>query len=114
MRISDWSSDVCSSDLIRHAGAFGDTVRNVIHGVITSHFLLLQEVGRVAFTLRENGHEHVGARTLPASRRLDVDDSALDDAERKSVVSGKSVAVRVDLGVVRSITKKHKIQKIKK
>src|SRR3546814_20446912 len=72
MRISDWSSDVCSSDLkrvfLKRAGEAGERAYE-----LTADFPVLP------------------GDTL----RLD----------RKSVVSGKSVSVRVDLGGRRSITK---------
>src|SRR3546814_15016992 len=71
MRISDWSSDVCSSDLRRH---------------------------RVA------GHGHrIGARWSRNRVR-----PLRPRADRKSVVKGKSVSVRVDLGGRRLIKKKTK------
>src|SRR3546814_14578348 len=67
MRISDWSSDVCSSDL---------------HLDVDRQFH--------AGHHQSAAHRHLG--TLPA--------------DRKSVVLGKSVSVRVDLGGRRIIKKK--------
>src|SRR3546814_20269056 len=80
MRISDWSSDVCSSDLRkigRHRVERGALVGNVIRA--------LGQPGERAGRDRER-------------RPADID--------RKSVVSGKSVSVRVDLGGRRIIQKK--------
>src|SRR3546814_8622758 len=71
MRISDWSSDVCSSDLIRTA-----------HRAIPPR--------RAQHLLRQGRARH--------RRRAHQD--------RKSVVKGKSVSVRVDLGGRRIIKKK--------
>src|SRR3546814_14712365 len=72
MRISDWSSDVCSSDL----------------AILHRHVQIL-------------AHQHHLARAVPhvveCLERLCPD--------RKSVVSGKSVSVRVALGGRRIINK---------
>src|SRR3546814_15851432 len=77
MRISDWSSDVCSSDLSK------------------------QGEGLLALELNENGKQKViDTTTKNPNMRLD----------RKSVVSGKSVSVRVDLGGRRIIKKKKRAQ----
>ena len=62
----------------RRAGALGDAVRDVVDGVIAGHVLFLQEPRGMGFTLRENGHQHVGAGHLLAPRRLHMDDGALD------------------------------------
>src|SRR3546814_8566353 len=69
MRISDWSSDVCSSDLLEHP------------------------VPDPALCPAAEAPVHI----LPV-------------ADRKSVVSGKSVSVRVDLGGRRIIKKKNNQQ----
>src|SRR3546814_19114455 len=72
MRISDWSSDVCSSDLgLRH------------------------EVPAPRDRLRQAQGDGRGRENRAAG------------ADRKSVVLGKSVSVRVDLGGRRIITKKN-------
>src|SRR3546814_17972647 len=105
MRISDWSSDVCSSDLLddrgpgvtdrftpgRRAGAFG------IH----------------AGTPRRTVAPHPeGARRRRGARRAQDPDGRwwsrhAAGVERKSVMEGKRVSVRVDLGGARIVTKKH-------
>src|SRR3546814_4748745 len=104
MRISDWSSDVCSSDLegdtitaqlpagIR--GGFGPNLRRFClmmhaHGQVTTQRMttLLNDVG-VEISKRQV------VRFL--TERLE---------DRKSVVLGKSVSVRVDLGGRRIIKK---------
>src|SRR3546814_10935594 len=93
MRISDWSSDVCSSDLQEEDAELREIV-------------LADELA--AGVLLADGAE--GGR-----RGEQADDAVLlDDApegagvgrDRKSVVEGKSVSVRVDLGGGRIIKKK--------
>src|SRR3546814_16008151 len=84
MRISDWSSDVCSSDLLQPR--------------------------------RSASRQHAPARLRQLERRLRVlvgEDffgrgpaRRICGEDRKSVVSGKSVSVRVDLGGRRIIKKK--------
>src|SRR3546814_3144306 len=77
MRISDWSSDVCSSDLFSSSLNSNETVpscrRRPLLNVTWRRLLKL---------------------------------SAICSRDRKSVVSGKSVSVRVDLGGRRIIKKK--------
>src|SRR3546814_11290633 len=99
MRISDWSSDVCSSDLTSSAWPRASCA----------------STGR-----RDEGRAACGAHRpragAPSPRRpvrrhpgralAEVD--AAVRADRKSVVSGKSVSVRVDLGGRRIIKQKTK------
>src|SRR3546814_19466981 len=108
MRISDWSSDVCSSDLgllfdrtqAHQHGARGDAVVDVVH-----------DLGHPAAGLR--GQRRLAHRLHHAvpgaalSGRGIGDDHRLEalDRDRKSVVWGKSVSVRVDLGGRSSIKK---------
>src|SRR3546814_18823557 len=96
MRISDWSSDVCSSDLglpARGPGAVpGGQRRPGPAAAVADH----QEVCRAA-AQAAGGEELIPHR--PAARR------ALCD--RKSVVQGKSVSGSVDLGGGQHIKKKH-------
>src|SRR3546814_8059947 len=107
MRISDWSSDVCSSDLLAklriarqlaHRGAVrGQAVEAVIDAADRhrDHF---------AFELAQaRGRQHqVVVHVREAAQLLGVEGVA----DRKSVVTGKSVSVRVDLGGRRIIKKK--------
>ena len=53
---------------------------DVLDGVEARHLLLLQEIGRVALALGEDGDEHVGAGHLLATGRLHVHHGAMDDA----------------------------------
>src|SRR3546814_18677881 len=99
MRISDWSSDVCSSDL-RRVGVEGQ-----------------REFDRRVMELGDRGKRHAQRRRHAAERQADgeavvldlqVPEAVLDDErqDRQSVVSGTSVSVRVDLGGRRIIKKK--------
>src|SRR3546814_8106278 len=88
MRISDWSSDVCSSDLITNPA-------HLIGGP--------QALGEVGDFLLENGKVRVIVQSGLYSRDFGV------FADRQSVVSGKSVSVRVDLGGRRILKKKKHI-----
>src|SRR3546814_18847136 len=90
MRISDWSSDVCSSDLVTSAASLARlTLAAVTPGTFSS-----------AFSTRPTQE----AQVMPSICRRKRWSGTLD---RKSVVSGKSVSVRVDLGGRRIIKKKH-------
>src|SRR3546814_18106319 len=73
MRISDWSSDVCSSDL------------GILRRSIIDH---------------QHRQRHFAIGQRPAMNSW---------PDRKSVVSGKSVSVRVDLGGRRIIKKKRRL-----
>src|SRR3546814_11932219 len=101
MRISDWSSDVCSSDLSSAAGlrcgfAAGDAP--LIDGL--------------DLALRVGG-AGVSLPILAAGTRLWRDEAHVTaNRDRKSVVSGKSVSVRVDLGGRRNIKKQKQQQYI--
>src|SRR3546814_12338688 len=90
MRISDWSSDVCSSDLLA-----ADRVDRGQH---------LAEIPGD----RDLVHWKRGAAVLdpePGGAAREVAGHRIED--RKSVVSGKSVSVRVDLGGRRILKKKN-------
>src|SRR3546814_13211646 len=85
MRISDWSSDVCSSDLL----------------------VLADHAARIAAVGAGLGAEIQGMRGHAQRQPGGVDDIVEHDVgqrdfrgreEWKSVVSGKSVSVRVDIG----------------
>src|SRR3546814_13395923 len=91
MRISDWSSDVCSSDL---EGQEVLQLRPVEPGGNEA----AGDAGDQA--LQQNA---AGARIEIGIGRTGRDDKAGED--RKSVVEGKSVSVRVDLGGRRIIKK---------
>src|SRR3546814_11210488 len=103
MRISDWSSDVCSSDLRVPADGTVETGQaDFDESMLTgeSRPVLRTEGERVA----------AGPVALGSSVRVRIDavgdDTALD---RKSVVEGRSVSARGDSGGGRYI-KQHKTQ----
>src|SRR3546814_15583132 len=100
MRISDWSSDVCSSDL-----GGGDGFARHLGDDPGQHLLVAEQ--------REEG---VVGVPIILHRDADMQPDRLDGgaaagerlADRKSVVSGKSVSVRVDLGGRRILKKNNK------
>src|SRR3546814_20069795 len=129
MRISDWSSDVCSSDLL--AAALPADPARFGGAVSFQHALGAHEDAAVRTDDSQDlpvalqhapgaGPEHQGRRAGgDGGRRVDAVHhlvmgrlAAEEDgrADRKSVVEGKSVSVRVDLGV-RRILKKTKSNK---
>src|SRR3546814_19568989 len=87
MRISDWSSDVCSSDLRLRAGPIA--------------------VSGAAGGRRRQAVERTSNAASPASGRPETSTEVTSD--RKSVVEGKSVSIRVDLGGRRNIKTKNKL-----
>src|SRR3546814_11567119 len=117
MRISDWSSDVCSSDLEgRQPSAIAPS--SVLRAA-TSPWLRHREDQAGLRCLRL--HANVAAMlkrflplaalvtfTLPSLVTAQGVTPSADPRDRKSVVSGKSVSVRVVLGGGGKIKKKKK------
>src|SRR3546814_11853872 len=111
MRISDWSSDVCSSDLARPAWRRRirrDRARRRSAGGVEAGARPVQRIyyaragrgpGRIDFRLRRNRDPF-----LALYQRGGADAGRGQD--RKSVGEGKSGSVRVDLGGRRTIKKK--------
>src|SRR3546814_11539103 len=108
MRISDWSSDVCSSDLVVE----GELPLHQLLGCdlglgpLVDRLGLLDEGEDVAHAQDPSG-EAVGVEQVEVVELL-AGGGEGDGLDRKSVVSGKSVSVRVDLGGRRIIKKKKK------
>src|SRR3546814_19701927 len=116
MRISDWSSDVCSSDLSDigvHARANG------IGEEVADSGFRPSDRGTAAVERRQrfaNGDVQLFRELVEVDLHLGrhgsirIDVLGREDAEldRKSVVEGKSVYVRVDLGCGGSLKKKKK------
>src|SRR3546814_18966853 len=121
MRISDWSSDVCSSDLIAldigsSSAALDSRIREGSHlwidwqsddvfysvkGQMYAYDLLLRE-------LRQDFSNVIRDRELGGDwdQMMSSFSEAASLQDRKSVVWGKSVSVRVELGGRLSIKKK--------
>src|SRR3546814_17314747 len=99
MRISDWSSDVCSSDLSASWRSRGRRERKLRDR--DEHLRSVAEFHHIASDHRSAGRRERTARYIvKRATRLD----------RKSGVEGKSVSVRVDLGGRRIIkNKQHKL-----
>src|SRR3546814_18440418 len=90
MRMSDWSSDVCSSDL---------STPQAIDALHRSGVRVVMLTGDSKATARavaeQLGIDEAIGEVMPEDKR-----------DRKSVVEGKSVSVRVELGGRRHIQKK--------
>src|SRR3546814_7691149 len=106
MRISDWSSDVCSSDLASFLVPMLDAAAGV-HDLVRAHRRVADEhdfiVRRVFVQYIEHGNALAVAACVVLPHRF-VDD-------RKSVVYGKRVSVSVDTGGRRIIKKKNETHK---
>src|SRR3546814_19689385 len=96
MRISDWSSDVCSSDL-------PEDLTRVALGVVANVQGAVSGTGQIRWD----------RNSVSSDGRFGTQDMSLAAAfgpvtglDRKSVVEGKSVSVRVDLGGRRNSKKK--------
>src|SRR3546814_20683571 len=101
MRISDWSSDVCSSDLRTgrvHQLPVTNRTRPVTSGGSTGR-VVAGNTARSRQTLVGNhaGQLHDGVQACNAQAA---------SADRKSDVEGKGVSVRVDLGGRRGLKNK--------
>src|SRR3546814_12565567 len=114
MRISDWSSDVCSSDLRRIAdcrrflnSAAGVVVIQPRDVAFVQDFakLNLDEDQQLAACVADAVLGAAGNDYMVAG--LELRDGFVDGGlDRTSVVEGKRVSVRVDLGGRRTINKK--------
>src|SRR3546814_18901982 len=104
MRISDWSSDVCSSDLF---GAV-DVARDDRQAVVAELDVAAETEVAVGVDLSQP--EPVGQGDFERRLAPLMPCPAGVEGERKSVVTGQSVSVRVDLGG-RSLIKKKKHNK---
>src|SRR3546814_19017360 len=107
MRISDWSSDVCSSDLVGQEIVKRDEQAWQPSGV----GLALQHVAQPELHAALDVHAVANARGFGNLERIAqrVDGRRPHNRrDRKSVVWGTSVSVRVDVGGRRSIKQKKK------
>src|SRR3546814_12542069 len=107
MRISDWSSDVCSSDLY-FQGLFA-TALEPGELITAVHFPVPKRAAYVKFEQPASLFALIGVFVAQFDDNVRVAITGGGNGDRKSVVKGKSVSVRVDLGGRRIIkTKKHK------
>src|SRR3546814_15956461 len=114
MRISDWSSDVCSSDLMVRpftrwsANCTMATSPPRAPGCAAKGATCI-DTGSVAESLeqRQKPHRIVPVGFAPRPRRLGFAVGA-PAPNRKHLVQGKGVAVRVDTGGRRNLKKKNK------
>src|SRR3546814_11667048 len=102
MRISDWSSDVCSSDL--YWGAWPEAGDRLTQAILTD------DNASIAGEYEANAR-HLAAICQKKYFYVAIAFRGLVGAvlchiDRKSVVEGQSVSVRVDLGGRRIIKKK--------
>src|SRR3546814_14761314 len=102
MRISDWSSDVCSSDL-------GGTKELLTNALRTCLWVDDGEVDQ-AIGIAPLGRIIEACRIYREGAGRDAQKEARKPQDRKSVVEGKSVSVRVDLGGRRIIKKKKRMR----
>src|SRR3546814_14805964 len=102
MRISDWSSDVCSSDL---PNGFLNTVTGLKFKKVIDSVSAPRDADddRTGAQRRVQGLDDLLTAIL--ANGLTNDKGVRPHVDRKSVVKGKSVSVRVDTGG-RSILKK--------
>src|SRR3546814_11840882 len=117
MRISDWSSDVCSSDLRRRQlpGRLCDDRgaadgRRAAGGPYRGTQAQPRRARPPARLRRRDDEDRQGAQSGHPARRFfrgkrGEGGAAVRRGDRKSVVEGKSVYVRVDLGGRRIINK---------
>src|SRR3546814_19323936 len=113
MRISDWSSDVCSSDLISKSGrtarALGPGNKCRDDSLEDDRQLATRCFPELSLSGWSGPEARPGDEVMVGDAIDDLADISAALRDRKSVVKGKSVSVRVDLGVRRIIkkTKKH-------
>src|SRR3546814_19400669 len=119
MRISDWSSDVCSSDLEdRHREHREDVDQQRAIGAGTRRRLAIAGKPPAIELDQRPRDQHAEAddeEARPPAEQIGEDratelppDRSAIDPDRKSVVAGKRGSVRVDLGGCRIIKKKNK------
>src|SRR3546814_17524652 len=100
MRISDWSSDVCSSDLARLIWASPAFVV-LRSGYSTSprnrHAVSVFDQARMSLGFDQFGRRHLCAHLRHSALQIRAD-GRLGLGDRKGVVTGKRVSEGVDLG----------------
>src|SRR3546814_16499301 len=114
MRISDWSSDVCSSDLVQPRGAGGafcaalqGKLAAVVRGITHCMLRVLSPSAARASVFVSSCDGSVDGSASPSAAAVSGLLASSASVARKSVVEGQRVSVRVDLGG-RGILKKKK------
>src|SRR3546814_20815132 len=101
MRISDWSSDVCSSDLQNAGGRKAGEIVDMAVGMVVEQSVTQPQQ---PFDAQIVGKPGLDLPFRHAGIAIGVEQALFGD--RKSGGEGKSVSVRVDLGGRRIIKKK--------
>src|SRR3546814_16302908 len=101
MRISDWSSDVCSSDLALHENPSPRAVSLAFSASLGSDDIHVSRPLMASTAWRQ-----LSGLRLQNSSTPWKSSSMVPTGDRKSVVEGKSVSVRVNLGGRRIVKKK--------
>src|SRR3546814_13593249 len=104
MRISDWSSDVCSSDLAKRKAHWPFCRRSRFANPILMTALPAKRIGQSNFVLalasassQRKSTQRGGGLTM-AHMAMGQAPASTARSDRTSVVSGKSVTVREELG----------------
>src|SRR3546814_13940122 len=114
MRISDWSSDVCSSDLLRQRARL--QIKHDIRtagraGGIDAQLAVRNRDARLECAAGGVDEIQRGIGVRVARKHCERDSEKADlRQDRKSVVEGKSESERVDHGGRRSLNKQKKIR----
>src|SRR3546814_16753518 len=118
MRISDWSSDVCSSDLAEESPgwrAMGQVSLGEILASPNEAAFFAVNSKRVDLLIVDADCRPLHAVETQGQGHHQSDNTAARDAvkrgDRKRVVKGKSVSARVDLGGRRMIKQKNGVYK---
>src|SRR3546814_1481372 len=97
MRISDWSSDVCSSDLFHEARMFGEVADRI--AAVEEDAFVAVDIGQLRFAARGRGEAGIiGERAGLGVEFADIDDVGADGARQDRAVDGR-VAQRDFRGV---------------
>src|SRR3546814_13539190 len=103
MRISDWSSDVCSSDLVEPVAVSTTATRPpVARSAASTSAPRARSISGTGQSMATASRSGTSSAPYPEDSRR--------SADRKSVVEGKRGSVRVDVGGRRIIKKKKEIE----
>src|SRR3546814_16936274 len=108
MRISDWSSDVCSSDLVHKDDAAAMARLRAAFEAPSLYDELLKLLARRGFDIPADRLERDWTQPYEPSEAVEK------AGDRKSVVLGTSVSVSVDLGWRRIMKNKTTVRHIEK